>query len=453
MTTQSLRYVAAIIVALGFVTAGSSGCGDDDSPSEDGGVSGKGGSGGKGGAGGKGGTGGKSGAGASGKGGTGGKGGAGGSSSGDDGGAGDAIDSKAADLRINLNLKLGEHLIFAAKATDAALGGRMDEFTAYNEKLKTNGKDIGAMVKAAFDATAETAFNKVWEEHNQYFVDYTTGVATDDQAKKDQAVKDLTENYVPQFAALLNSATKIPVADLKNLTMAHVLTTKAIVDAQASKDWTVAYTNIRTAFAHMQMIGDPLAEAISANDQTKFPGDAKTKAIDFRVTLNQVLQEHLYLATFATGAALGGRTDEFTAADAALVKNGTDIGDAIGGLYGDDAKTTFNKIWADHNTWFVDYTKGVAADDAAMKTAAVNKLTMTYVPMFTDFLNGATGIAKSALTALIGDHVGTTKAVVDAQKAGNWEAATNADRTAGQHMQMLADPLAEAIVVSKPDSF
>ncbi|HET6333150.1 MAG TPA: hypothetical protein VFG30_08050, partial [Polyangiales bacterium] len=329
----------------------------------------------------------------------------------------------------------------------------MDEFAAYNEKLNTNGKDIGAMVKAAFDATSESAFNQVWEDHNQYFVDYTAGVATDDQAKKDQAVKDLTEKYVPAFATLLASATKLPMADLANLTMAHVLTTKAIVDAQGSEDWAAAYTNIRTAFAHMQMLGDPLAEAISANDQTKFPGNAKTQAIDFRVTLNQVLQEHLYLATFSTGAALGGRTDEFNAADAALVKNGTDLGDAIGSLYGDDAKTTFNKIWADHNTWFVDYTKGVAADDEAMKTAAVNKLTMMYVSMFTDFLNGATGIAKTALTALIGDHVGTTKAVVDAQKSGNWEMATSADRTAGQHMQMLADPLAEAIVSKKPDSF
>ena len=52
--------------------------------------------------------------------------------------------------------------------------------------------------------------------------------------------------------------------DLSTLIAGHVLSTKAIVDAQGEEDWEGVYTATREAFAHMAMIGDPLAAAIVA---------------------------------------------------------------------------------------------------------------------------------------------------------------------------------------------
>jgi len=271
-----------------------------------------------------------------------------------------AVDSKAGDLRTNLNLKLGEHLILASKATGAALGGRADEFAAYGGLLNTNGTDLGELIGAAFGNEARDSFNKIWSAHNGFFVDYTTGVAKADKAMQDKAVSDLTTVYVPQFAALISGATGLPVDAGTALTTEHVLTTKAIVDAQAKKDWKATYAAIRLGYAHMQMIGDPLATAIAAKKPDLFPGDAMTKGVGFRVALNGLLQEHLFLASYATGSALGGRTDEFASAGEALNANGTDLGAAIGSLYGDAAKDAFNKIWSAHNGFFVDYTTGVA---------------------------------------------------------------------------------------------
>jgi hypothetical protein len=203
----------------------------------------------------------------------------------------------------------------------------------------------------------------------------------------------------------------------------------------------------------MQMIGDALAPAIAAKFPDKFPGDASSKAVDLRVALNQLLQEHLYLASFATNAALDGRSDEFAAAGAALNTNGTDLGSAIGGLYGDAAKDQWNQIWSAHNGFFVDYTTGVATKDQAKMDKAVQDLTTVYVPQFAEFLAGATGLPKDALVALITEHVLTTKAIVDAQGAGTIEAAAAADRMAAQHMEMIADPLAAAIVAKLPGKF
>ena len=362
-------------------------------------------------------------------------------------------DTAAADLRTKLDLALGEHIIFASKATGAALGGRNEEFAAYGDLLNKNGTDIGAMIGAAYGKDAEDAFNKIWSAHNGFFVDYTTGVAKNDKAMQDKAVKDLTTIYVPQFADFIAGATGLPKDAVVSLTTDHVLQTKAIVDAQAKKDWKATYAAIRTAYAHMQMIGDAIAPAIAAKFPDKFAGDPSNKGVDLRVGLNQLLQEHLYLASDATGAALGGRNDEFAAAGAALNANGTDIGAAIGSVYGDAAKDQFNQIWSAHNGFFVDYTTGVATKDQAKMDQAVKDLTTVYLPKFAEFLAGATGLPNDALTALIKEHVLTTKAIVDAQGAKDFKAAAAADRTAGQHMEMIGDPLAKAIVAKVPAKF
>ncbi|MEO7665345.1 MAG: hypothetical protein ABIV26_09485 [Candidatus Limnocylindrales bacterium] len=362
-------------------------------------------------------------------------------------------DSAAADLRTNLDLKLGEHIILASKATGAALGGRTDEFNAYGALLNTNGTDLGEMIGAAFGADAKDAFNGIWSAHNGFFVDYTVGVATKDKTKMDKAVSDLTTMYVPQFSDFIAGATGLDKATVTSLITDHVLQTKAIVDAQAAKDWTAAYAAIRTAYAHMQSIGDALAPAIATKFPDKFAGDPSNKGVDLRVGLNQLLQEHLYLASFATDAALGGRTDEFNAAGAALNTNGTDLGEMIGAAFGADAKDAFKGIWSAHNGFFVDYTVGVATNDKTKMDKAVSDLTTMYVPQFVDFLAGATDISKDTLTELVTHHVLTTKAIVDAQAAKDWTAVANADRAAAQHMQEIGDPLAKAIVAKLPTKF
>jgi len=362
-------------------------------------------------------------------------------------------DTAAADLRVALNNKLGAHLIFATKATGAALGGRNDEFAAYGALLNTNGTDLGEMIGSVYGAEAKDAFNKIWSAHNGFFVDYTTGVATKDKAMQDKAVENLTTVYVPEFSALLAGATGLPEDAVTGLVTDHVLQTKAVVDAQAAKDDAAAYAAIRTAYAHMSMIGDALAGAIVAQNPDKIAGDPNNAGVDLRVGLNQLLQEHLYVASSATGAALGGRSDEFAAAGAVLNTNGTDLGAAIGSVYDGAAKDAFNKIWSAHNGFFVDYTTGVATKDKAMQDKAVEDLTMVYLPEFADFLSGATDLPNAALTELIKTHVLTTKAVVDAQASEDWTAAAAADLAAGDHMQLIADPLAKAIVAKLPEKF
>jgi len=176
-------------------------------------------------------------------------------------------------------------------------------------------------------------------------------------------------------------------------------------------------------------------------------------ATALRVALNGLLQEHAYLATLATSAALQGRTADFQAAGAALDGNSVDLSKAIGSIYGSGAEQAFLPLWRKHIGFFVDYTTGLATKDKAKQDKAVNDL-IGYTQDFGAFLNSANpNLPKDTVAGLVKEHVLTLKAVVDAQAARTPDKADQALRMAAAHMQHIADPLAAAIVKQFPDRF
>jgi hypothetical protein len=369
-------------------------------------------------------------------------------------GAVETSNTAAADLRKLLNLLLSEHAVLASQATGAALGGRTAEFEAAAAALDENSVELSQAVGSVYGPEAEEAFLDLWRAHIGFFVDYTNGVAMDDQAMQDKAVDDLI-GYTQDFGAFLNSANpNLPKETVAELVQEHVLSLKAVVDAQAAGDQPGAYTAVREAYHHMAMIADPLAGAIVAQFPDKFDETATdTSAADLRTTLNLLLAEHVTLASGATGGALGGRTDEFEAAAAALDANTVELSQAIGSVYGPEAGEAFLPLWRAHIGFFVDYTNGVAMDDQAMQDKAVDDL-IGYTEDFGAFLNSANpNLPKETVAELVQEHVLTLKDVVDAQAAGNAAQAFEAQRHAFGHMAMIADPLAESIVVQFPEMF
>jgi hypothetical protein len=181
-----------------------------------------------------------------------------------------ASDSPAAVLRAKLNTLLQEHLYVAASATGAALGGRSDEFRSAAQALDGNSQDLSRAIGSVYGPGAGDAFLALWRKHIGFVVDYTTGIASKNQAKQDQAVAALL-GYTQDFAAFLSSANpNLPKDAVAGLVKTHVLTLKAVIDAQAMKDASKAYLALREAAAHMQMIADPLADAIARQFPERF---------------------------------------------------------------------------------------------------------------------------------------------------------------------------------------
>jgi hypothetical protein len=198
----------------------------------------------------------------------------------------------AATLRTALNALLSEHVILAAAATSAALDGRDAEFKAAAGALDANSVDLARAIGSVYGADAEQAFLPLWRRHIGFAVDYTVGVATKDAAKQQKAVADLLA-YTQDFGAFLASANpNLPKSVVAELVKHHVVTLKAVIDAQATRDYARAYAAERAASAHMQMIADPLAQAIVKQFPDRFVGNPQTPAAGLRTSLNVTLREH-----------------------------------------------------------------------------------------------------------------------------------------------------------------
>ena len=178
--------------------------------------------------------------------------------------------AQASDLRVGLNALFAEHLILAGDATGAALNGRDAEFKAAAGALDANSVALSQAIGSVYGSDAETAFLALWRKHIGFFVDYTNGVAKKDKKAQEKSVQDLI-GYASDFAAFLSSANpNLPAPVVTDLVKAHVVGLKAAVDAQGQKDYATAYAKTREAAAHMQMIADPLADAITKQFPEKF---------------------------------------------------------------------------------------------------------------------------------------------------------------------------------------
>lgn len=361
------------------------------------------------------------------------------------------LDGSAAGLRVALNRLLGEHLLLAASATNAALDGRTADYDAAAAALDENSVDLTSAITAVYGEDAGASFLEQWREHIGFFVDYTVATAAGDTAGQ-QAAADALAAYTTSFAEFLAGATELPAEALEANLQMHVAGLTAVIDAQAAGDETAYYTALHEAYAHMATTAEALSGGIAAQQPEMFAGDGMSSAAGLRVALNNLLGEHLFLAGAATDEALNGNTPGFEAAAAALDENSVALTDAITSVYGQDAGDEFLAQWRAHIGFLVDYTTATAAGDEAGQTAASEALS-GYITDFAAFLAGATGLPVEALEAGLQEHVAGLAAVVNAQATEDAPAAYSEIRMAYLHMQALGDALSGAIAGQFPEMF
>lgn len=363
----------------------------------------------------------------------------------------------AATLRATLSTLLQSHVYLAGIATSAALqdGPTSPAFKAAAATLDLNSQDLAAAVGSVYGDAAGKTFLALWRKHIGFFVDYTVGLATNNKAMQTKALADL-DQYRADFGAFIESATggilsKDAVAtELK----AHVQTLSAAIAAQAAGS-PKAFALLRTAASHMPMTADVLATAFAQQFPAKFPGSTEDPAAVLRTGLDDLLQEHVYLAGIATATALhdGPTSANYKAAAATLDLNTQDLAAAIGSVYGQQAGTTFLSLWRKHIGFFVNYTLGAAAGDKKMEAAALKDLD-GYRADFGAFIESATGgiLSKDAVATELKGHIATLSAAIAAQAAGSTKA-YGLLRDAANHMPMTADVLAAAFVQQFPAKF
>ena len=332
-------------------------------------------------------------------------------------------DSKAGDLRTRLDLLLSEHVMVVAKQAVAA-SNHSDDYAGYATLLSANATALADVVRSAYGNTSATQLDQVWKLQNGYLIDYTIGIVTHNDAKSNGAMSGMANGFVPQFAQLITSLTEIPADQIKVLETQHIADMKKVIDEEVAQSYAKVYPDLRAAYASTSTVGDMVALKIVQQFPDKFPGDPSDKAIDTRISLNLLLQEHSYLATMTTGAVVAGRTNEQNAAAAALGANAVALGKLFTELSGGTAGTQVGELWGARTADLIAY---ATSGDAAAKLGLTDK-----------FLTRFYAIAPTASDAAREQIIATIK-VIDDQRAKNVKSVAADDRAAATGMQGIAD--------------
>ena len=334
-----------------------------------------------------------------------------------------SVQSKAADLRTRIDLLLSEHAMIVAKESAAAVN-HSDQYASYTSLLATNSGDLSAVIGSAFGNTAALQFTLAWNAQNGYLVDYTIGVVTHNDVKAKAAMAALTAS-ASQFAQLINAMSRVPLDRATQLTSQGIADDKAFIDDVFAGNYASYYSHLDSAYAHTSRLGDALATEIALRFPDKFPGDAFAPAVDVHVSLDNLLQEHSYLATMATDAAVAGRTVESGAASSALAGNGAALAAVFAASIGPAAGSRFTEIWTARDNALLGYAAGTSG--------AKQVLTEKFVTDFTALVH----IHRPQLV----DQVNATIKVIDDQRAKSSKTVANDDRAAATAMQPVADSI------------
>lgn len=188
------------------------------------------------------------------------------------------------------------------------------------------------------------------------------------------------------------------------------------------------------------------------NSSSSAPTSA-TKAGDIRANLVSLGVQHQDLTQAAIDAALDGAPNA-SAVGADLYKNGTDIGAAVGSVYGKDAETTFNTVWKLHLDEFVKYAVASSKGDDAGKKAALSTIDSQYTKPLAAYLAKANpNLPEATLYSVLSDHVSMTANMIDLHVKKDFAGETAARDQAAQHLNGVFSTLAGGIVKQFPDKF
>ena len=362
-----------------------------------------------------------------------------------------ATTTAAAELRAGLTDLLTQHVYLAGITVKTAVdnGGDMEApaVKAAAAALDANSVALSKAVGSAYPE-AEKPFLQSWRQHITFFVDYTLGKATNNQAMTSKAKKDL-DGYRTSFGQLINSVVpELPADAVAQELVPHVKSLLSAIDSVVAGDGE-AFAKLVTAADHMPMTAATLAGGIAQNKGLE--GDVNGPASELRSGLTYLLDSHVDLAGIALAQAVskGGNLDDpsVKAAVAALDSNSVALSKAVGAAY-PEAEKPFLQSWRQHITFFVSYTLGKATNDQAMVAKAKKDLD-GYRTSFGQLINSVVPeLPADAVAQELKPHVASVLATIDSLVAGDGKVFAHLSEAAS-HMPMTAAALAGGIADNK----
>ncbi|MHB2022717.1 MAG: hypothetical protein ACYCO3_05225 [Mycobacteriales bacterium] len=183
-----------------------------------------------------------------------------------------SVTSPAASLRAGLTGLLIQHVAATAFVVQTAVanGGNLKapEVVGAIAALTDNTNHLGQAFGSVYGSAAQAKFLQLWNAHIGFFVNYTLGKATNNQAMVASAQSDL-DGYISQFSQFVAGATKLPASAVAADLEGHVSTLETAINDIVSGTPAEGQA-LAMAETHMAGTASVLARGIVSSMPSKF---------------------------------------------------------------------------------------------------------------------------------------------------------------------------------------
>jgi hypothetical protein len=174
---------------------------------------------------------------------------------------------------------------------------------------------------------------------------------------------------------------------------------------------------------------------------------AAPSAAEASLRLQALLGQHTVLAGDMMRGRLRGDPDLAQAANAALGKNTDAMGELVGALFGDEARTKVATLWAAHVTALFNYARGLADHDDAVRAQSRSTIAGFESELAGFFATASQGrLQRDAAEAAVREHAEHLLHQADAYAAGDYRQANQIYREAYAHAFALGKALASTLL-------
>lgn len=180
---------------------------------------------------------------------------------------------------------------------------------------------------------------------------------------------------------------------------------------------------------------------------------AEPAALSTRLALRDLWVEHVFwVRNYAVANQVGNKAQADTAARQ-VVSNATTIANSLAPLYGQPAADQMLKLLAGHWGAVKHYSDATVAKDRSGQQAAVNELSGNAKAIAGFLAKANPYLPEPTLLTLLSAHGGHHVAQIDQLAARDYAGEAQTWQMMRQHMLVLADALAGALVKQFPDKF
>lgn len=199
------------------------------------------------------------------------------------------------------------------------------------------------------------------------------------------------------------------------------------------------------------MSSDPATDA-AMHTQNAAHGQSQA-ATDLRVTMNNLLRQHVTSNINVNRAIIDGNERMINAATESEYLNSDDLSAAVGSIYGGEAQAQFSTLFREHLVESNAYAMAAMQGDQAAKDAAIVEL-QDYLHDLSDFFSAAIpGLPAQDVYNLLNLHEELVNKATNAYQAGDYVQSYQMEREALKQVSTIADALSSGIVATQPAKF